>query len=96
MTEAGDKYLEAAGVEEVVIAPEGKEDVLGGDDVAAALFLTYHYFNETHSIKVVVIIIISNRYTVFYQPKMSIIPKIGTAPNPGTWGSDYRHFVRVK
>ena len=22
--------------------------------------------------------------------------KIGTAPNPGTWGSDYRHFVRVK
>ena len=22
--------------------------------------------------------------------------KIGTAPNPGTWSSDYRHFVRVK
>lgn len=22
--------------------------------------------------------------------------KIWTAPNPGTWGSDYRHFVRVK
>jgi len=22
--------------------------------------------------------------------------KIGTAPNPGTWASDYRHFVRVK
>ena len=36
VTEAGDKYLEAAGVEEVVIAPEGKEDVLGGDDVTAA------------------------------------------------------------
>ena len=35
MTEAGDEDLEAAGVEEVVIAPEGKEDVLGGDDVAA-------------------------------------------------------------
>ena len=30
MTEAGDEDLEAAGVEEVVIAPEGKEDVLGG------------------------------------------------------------------
>lgn len=36
VTEAGDEDLEAAGVEEVVIAPEGKEDVLGGDDVAAA------------------------------------------------------------
>ena len=45
----------------------------------AALFLTYHYFNETHSIKVVVIIIISNRYTVFYQPKMSIIPRFTRA-----------------
>ena len=22
--------------------------------------------------------------------------KIGTAPNPGSWGSDYRHFVRVR
>ena len=22
--------------------------------------------------------------------------KIGTVPNPGTWSSDYRHFVRVK
>ena len=22
--------------------------------------------------------------------------KIGTPPNPGTWSSDYRHFVRVK
>ena len=22
--------------------------------------------------------------------------KIGTAPNPGTWASDYRHFVRGK
>ena len=22
--------------------------------------------------------------------------KIGTSPNPGTWSSDYRHFVRVK
>ena len=22
--------------------------------------------------------------------------KIGTAPNPGTWASDYRHFVRVR
>ena len=22
--------------------------------------------------------------------------KIGTAPNPGTWGSDYRHFVKGK
>ena len=22
--------------------------------------------------------------------------KIGTAPNPGTWASDYRHFVRIK
>ena len=36
VTEAGDEDLEAAGVEEVVIAPEGQEDVLGGDDVAAA------------------------------------------------------------
>ena len=36
VTEAGDEDLEAAGVEEVVIAPEGKEDVLGGDDVTAA------------------------------------------------------------
>ena len=22
--------------------------------------------------------------------------KVGTAPNPGVWASDYRHFVRVK
>ena len=22
--------------------------------------------------------------------------KVGTAPNPGTWASDYRHFVRVR
>ena len=36
MTEAGDEDLEAAGVEEVVVAPEGQEDVLGGDDAAAA------------------------------------------------------------
>ena len=36
VAEAGDEDLEAAGVEEVVIAPEGKEDVLGGDDTAAA------------------------------------------------------------
>ena len=36
VAEAGDKDLEAAGVEEVVIAPEGQEDVLGGDDAAAA------------------------------------------------------------
>ena len=36
VTEAGDKYLEAAGVEEVVGAPERQEDVLGGDDAAAA------------------------------------------------------------
>ena len=34
--EAGDEDLEAAGVEEVVVAPEGQEDVLGGDDAAAA------------------------------------------------------------
>ena len=34
--QAGDEDLEAAGVEEVVIAPEGQEDVLGGDDAAAA------------------------------------------------------------
>ena len=33
--EAGDEDLEAAGVEEVVIAPEGQEDVLGGDKPAA-------------------------------------------------------------
>ena len=36
VTEAGDEDLEAAGVEEVVIAPEGQEDVLGGDDTSAA------------------------------------------------------------
>ena len=36
VAEAGDEDLEAAGVEEVVIAPEGKEDVLGGDDTSAA------------------------------------------------------------
>ena len=36
VAEAGDEDLEAAGVEEVVIAPEGQEDVLGGDDAAAA------------------------------------------------------------
>ena len=36
VTEAGDEDLEAAGVEEVVVAPEGQEDVLGGDDAAAA------------------------------------------------------------
>ena len=32
--ETGDEDLEAAGVEEVVIAPEVQEDVLGGDDFA--------------------------------------------------------------
>ena len=36
VAETGDEDLKAAGVEEVIIAPEGKEDVLGGDDVAAA------------------------------------------------------------
>ena len=36
VTETSDKYLEAAGVEEVVIAPEGQEDVLGRDAAAAA------------------------------------------------------------
>ena len=36
VTEASDEDLEAAGVEEVVVAPEGKEDVLGGDNAAAA------------------------------------------------------------
>ncbi len=36
VAEAGDEDLEATGVEEVVVAPEGQEDVLGGDDVAAA------------------------------------------------------------
>ena len=36
MAEAGDEDLEAAGVEEVVVTPEGQEDVLGGDDAAAA------------------------------------------------------------
>ena len=36
MAEAGDEDLEAAGVEKVVIAPKGQEDVLGGDDAAAA------------------------------------------------------------
>ena len=36
VAETGDEDLEAAGVEEVVIAPERQEDVLGGDDAAAA------------------------------------------------------------
>ena len=36
VAETGDKDLEAAGVEEVVVAPERQEDVLGGDDAAAA------------------------------------------------------------
>ena len=36
-TEAGDEDLEAAGVEEVVIAPEVQEDVLGGNDFALVL-----------------------------------------------------------
>ena len=36
MAETGDEDLEAAGVEEGVIAPEGQEDVLGRDDAAAA------------------------------------------------------------
>ena len=37
VTEASDEDLEAAGVEEVIVTPEGQEDVLGGDDAAAAL-----------------------------------------------------------
>ena len=36
MAEAGDEDLKAAGVEEIIVAPEGQEDVLGGDDAAAA------------------------------------------------------------
>ena len=36
MAEAGNEDLEAADVEEIVVAPEGQEDVLGGDDTAAA------------------------------------------------------------
>ena len=36
-TEASDEDLEAAGVEEVVVAPEIQEDVLGGDDFALVL-----------------------------------------------------------
>ena len=36
VAETGDEDLEAAGIEEVVIAPEGQEDVLGRDDAAAA------------------------------------------------------------
>ena len=36
MAEAGNEDLEAADVEEIVVAPEGQEDVLGGDDAAAA------------------------------------------------------------
>ena len=36
-TEAGDEDLKAAGVEEVVIAPEVQEDALGGNDFALAL-----------------------------------------------------------
>ena len=36
-TEAGDEDLEAAGVEEVIVAPEVQEDVLGGDDFALVL-----------------------------------------------------------
>ena len=36
VAETGDEDLEAAGVEEVVIAPEGQEDALGGDDTSAA------------------------------------------------------------
>ena len=35
--EAGDENLEAAGVEEVVVAPKVQEDVLGGDDFALML-----------------------------------------------------------
>lgn len=36
-TEAGDEDLEATGVEEVVVAPEVQEDILGGDDFALML-----------------------------------------------------------
>ncbi len=36
MAEAGDEDLKAAGVEEIIVAPEGQEEVLGGDDAAAA------------------------------------------------------------
>ena len=36
MAEAGNEDLKAAGVEEIIVAPEGQEDVLGGDDAAAA------------------------------------------------------------
>lgn len=36
-TEAGDEDLEATGVEEVVVAPEVQEDILGGDDLALVL-----------------------------------------------------------
>ena len=36
-TEAGDEHLEAAGVEEVVIAPEVQKNVLGGDDFTLML-----------------------------------------------------------
>ena len=35
--EAGDEDLETAGVEEVIVAPEVQEDVLGGDDFALML-----------------------------------------------------------
>ena len=35
VAKAGDEGLEATGVEEVVIAPEGQEDALGGDDTSA-------------------------------------------------------------
>lgn len=36
VAEAGDDDLETAGVEEIVISPEGKEDVLGRNDASAA------------------------------------------------------------
>ena len=36
VAETSNEDLEAAGVEEVVVVPEGQEDVLGGDDAAAA------------------------------------------------------------
>ena len=46
---------------------EGTED--------ASLFLTYYNFIETLFNKVFINVNISNTYKVFYQPKMSIIPK---------------------
>ena len=36
VTEAGDEDLETAGIEAVVIVPEGQKDVLDGDDTATA------------------------------------------------------------